>query len=358
MISIQTETAVNAASVPALASAASSSSGMNPARIATTIAVKMVIRTGVPRDDTLALHWYQAAAAQGDARAASALGWVYGEGRGVPRDPALSLHWLRIAAGQGDPNAEHNLGMALLNGHGVSRDPVEAERWIRKAADAGYAPAQVSLGLMYAAGEAVTEMAARLGWPIPDEVCVLDLSESGAVELGADALVDSEQQFAVLGAPVSVASLPQLPITVGCTVPIADAAASLRWARLASRLRAAGVLAGEPVLACDDHIPALLLEAEPNLAAVLVRHRLEPLLAVPAPRRTKFARLLSCWLEHGGSQADLAGQLAMPRQTVHYQLCRLQELFGADLQDPDARVEIMLALRAVLPRWELAADRP
>ncbi len=45
---------MNAASVPALASAAMSASGNSPAMIDTTIAVKMVIRTGVPRLDTRA----------------------------------------------------------------------------------------------------------------------------------------------------------------------------------------------------------------------------------------------------------------------------------------------------------------
>ena len=47
--SMQTATAMKAVSVPALASAASSASGIRPASTATTIAVKMVIRTGEPR---------------------------------------------------------------------------------------------------------------------------------------------------------------------------------------------------------------------------------------------------------------------------------------------------------------------
>ena len=51
---MQTHTAMKAVSVPALASAASSASGMRPASTATTIAVKMVIRTGEPRPETRA----------------------------------------------------------------------------------------------------------------------------------------------------------------------------------------------------------------------------------------------------------------------------------------------------------------
>ena len=52
--SIAAHTATNAVSVPALASAAISLSGKIAAITATTIAVKMVIRTGVPRFDTRA----------------------------------------------------------------------------------------------------------------------------------------------------------------------------------------------------------------------------------------------------------------------------------------------------------------
>jgi DNA-binding PucR family transcriptional regulator len=37
-------------------------------------------------------------------------------------------------------------------------------------------------------------------------------------------------------------------------------------------------------------------------------------------------------------------------QTVRYRLARLRERFGADLDDPDARFELELALRAQAPR--------
>ena len=47
--SIAAQTATNAASVPALASAAIAVSGISPAKTEVTIAVKIVIRTGVPR---------------------------------------------------------------------------------------------------------------------------------------------------------------------------------------------------------------------------------------------------------------------------------------------------------------------
>ena len=58
--------------------------------------------------------------------------------------------------------------------------------------------------------------------------------------------------------------------------------------------------------------------------------------------------------QNGGSQSVLAEALSTHRQTMHYRVGRLQAMFGEQLQDADARVEILLALRAVLPSWELA----
>src|SRR3546814_18433017 len=52
--SMHTETAVNAASVPALARAAIASIGATPAITATSTAVRIVIFTGAPRSDTVA----------------------------------------------------------------------------------------------------------------------------------------------------------------------------------------------------------------------------------------------------------------------------------------------------------------
>jgi sugar diacid utilization regulator len=138
----------------------------------------------------------------------------------------------------------------------------------------------------------------------------------------------------------------------GCTVPLADAPKSLRWARLAARLRDEAVLPDCQLLRCDDHVPTLLLHAEPGIGAVLVARRLQPLAELPLARRLKFARLLAAWLEYGGSQAELAQTMNARRQTVHYRIGRLQAMFGAQLADRDARLEILLALRWALPQWE------
>lgn len=215
--------------------------------------------------------------------------------------------------------------------------------------------------------ESVTELAARTGWDVPDRVVVLELDDvtdpRTLVALGPDALVDHDQAkpVAVLRAPLAadvlVETLDRIGVrgVVGCTVALADASKSLRWARLAARLRDDAVLPPARLTLCDDHIPTLLLHSEPSVGQLLVERRLGPLAALPMPRRLKSARLLAAWLEHGGSQADLAQTMQAHRQTVHYRIGRLQAMFGDQLLDRDARVELLLALRWALPEWEREA---
>ena len=211
--------------------------------------------------------------------------------------------------------------------------------------------------------DSIAELAVRAGWPVPERVVVIEIDARPEPEmlaaLGPAALVDAEQPdtVIVLPAPVDLAAVRAAladvggHAVVGSTVALADAAKSLRWARLARRLAEDGVLPTS-VLCCDEHVPTLLLHAEPELAEVLVERRLAPFAAMPLARRLKFARLLAMWLEQGGSQAELAATLNEHRQTVHYRVGRLQALFGDQLTDPAARVELLLALRWALPQWE------
>jgi len=44
----------------------------------------------------------------------------------------------------------------------------------------------------------------------------------------------------------------------------------------------------------------------------------------------------------------MAAELDVHPQTARYRIARLRELFGEDLEDPDARFELELALRATV----------
>ncbi|EIJ34419.1 SEL1-like repeat protein [Thiothrix nivea] len=53
-----------------------------------------------------ALQWYRKAAAQGDADAMLALGWMYTWGEGVPQDKELAMRWFERAAERGHKEAQ------------------------------------------------------------------------------------------------------------------------------------------------------------------------------------------------------------------------------------------------------------
>ncbi len=77
---------------------------------------------------------WKEAAANGDAKAQSALGYMYTNGHGVPQHHAEAFKWYRKAAEQGHANAQYMLGVIHANGNGVKEDKVQAYAWYNIAA--------------------------------------------------------------------------------------------------------------------------------------------------------------------------------------------------------------------------------
>ena len=135
---------------------------------------------------------------------------------------------------------------------------------------------------------------------------------------------------------------------LGPAVAWPEVATSLRRAAAAYRLSVQGRLSptGQSLVVADDHLPALLLAAEPALAADLARSRLAPLDTLGPGPRERLAATLRAWLDRPGQVQAVAAELDVHPQTVRYRLKQLRELFGARLEDPEARFELALALRA------------
>ena len=122
---------------------------------------------------------------------------------------------------------------------------------------------------------------------------------------------------------------------------------SLRRARAAlAALEAGRIEAGGGLVVADEHLLALLLHGTgaPE-AADLADRLLAPLDALPAGPRARAAATLRAWLDHPGQVQRVGGVLRVHPQTVRYRLVKLRELFGTQLDDPDARFELALALR-------------
>ena len=88
---------------------------------------------GLPKDDTLAVQWFQRAAEQGYVRAQSTLGAYYWAGRGVPQDFSKAYFWSQLALAQGDENSKSRLeGLsAQMTQAQVAAARQQAEAWLR-----------------------------------------------------------------------------------------------------------------------------------------------------------------------------------------------------------------------------------
>jgi DNA-binding PucR family transcriptional regulator len=51
------------------------------------------------------------------------------------------------------------------------------------------------------------------------------------------------------------------------------------------------------------------------------------------------------YVRHGGNSVAMAAALHVHPQTARYRVARLRELLGEQLDDPDARFELEIALR-------------
>ena len=134
---------------------------------------------------------------------------------------------------------------------------------------------------------------------------------------------------------------------LGPAVALERAAASLARARAAHALAIDRRLKGDGLVVADEHLLALLLHGDDGLlGADLAERALAPLAELRPGARRRLTATLHAWLDHPGQVTRVAQELHVHPQTVRYRLASLRELFGERLDDPEARFELALALRA------------
>ncbi len=104
-------------------------------------------RWTAPQNYPQALHWYQAASAQGHSQASLMLWRMAKYGEAQPANQPDSIKWLQTASQQGNPQAMFLLSNAYAAGDGVPRDPVQARHWLEQAAELEYPVAMHELAL-------------------------------------------------------------------------------------------------------------------------------------------------------------------------------------------------------------------
>ena len=210
-----------------------------------------------------------------------------------------------------------------------------------------------------AAEPADVRAAAQLaGWALPERVAALACprQQVGAVarQLPTDSLavvLDGSGciLYADPGGPGRLAHLRRaadgLPLALGPGGTPVDLPVS--WSLACTALRAAedGVLPAMGLLQVDDHLADLLLFEGGGLSGRIAERRLEPLEQLTAKARERMRETALAYVRHGGNSVAMAAELHLHPQTVRYRIARLRELFGDDLDDPDARFELEIALR-------------
>jgi hypothetical protein len=132
---------------------------------------------------------------------------------------------------------------------------------------------------------------------------------------------------------------------LGPVVVATEAWQSARRARMLHRLLAEELVDGR-LVAAEDHLAELVVHGDSGLASELAAIRLEPLDGRSPASRRRLLETLAAWLDHQGHVPSVAESLQVHPQTVRYRMGQLRELFGEQLDDPDGRFELALAVRA------------
>jgi hypothetical protein len=209
-----------------------------------------------------------------------------------------------------------------------------------------------------AAAEAVEAAAANVGWELPAHLAALVWRESGrpiAPRLPAQTLaLERDGVFHGLvpdpdgpGRRRALArAVGEVPAALGPTVSWPQAQHSHERALAVARLFEEGRLTAGGLVAADDHLARLVLDADGQALSDLSARALRPLQGETPASRERLAQTLRAWLDHQGAVATVAAELHVHPQTVRYRLGRLRDCFGKGLDDPAQRFELTLALRA------------
>ena len=202
-------------------------------------------------------------------------------------------------------------------------------------------------------------VAQEAGWRLPRSAAPLAVAEADLARVGrslsADALVGGADGIGcalVTGAASQsrdaelARATESVTAALGPTVPRGELGSSWGLAKTALRAAEGGVIDDTSPIAADQHLAELLIFESAGLAQRLAESRLAPLAELTPAGRTRMEETALAYVQHGGNAAAMARDLHLHPQTVRYRLTRLRELLGDRLDDPDARFELELALRA------------
>ncbi|WP_328836803.1 PucR family transcriptional regulator [Streptomyces europaeiscabiei] len=218
--------------------------------------------------------------------------------------------------------------------------------------------------------EVVEAAAARAGEAVlvvPDgeRLVILAVDGGAAVAACGEFAVELETSRAAgrdagsVAAPTSVAVPVPVPVSVeeeelvvGLSAPAGPIAAAAAYKQAEQALsvarRRGRCLVEHEELAAGSVLPLLGDDAVRAFADSLLR----PLREHDATGRGDLVASLRAWLSRHGQWDAAAADLGVHRHTLRYRMRRVEEIVGRSLDDPDARMELWLALKATAAAGE------
>ncbi len=209
------------------------------------------------------------------------------------------------------------------------------------------------------AGTELSAAAEAAGWVPPRSAAALACREADlgrlARRLSPDALAAVMRGVGcvVIGDPDGPGRAREVEEAAGRTTAALGPAGALgelagSWALARAALRAleAGVIHAAGPLRAEERLPELLLHENSALVERLAARRLAPFAPLTPKARLRMEETALAYVQRQGNATAMAGVLDIHPQTARYRIARLRELLGSDLDDPDARFELELALRA------------
>ena len=138
----------------------------------------------------------------------------------------------------------------------------------------------------------------------------------------------------------------RIPAALGPAGELDELTGSWALARAALRALEAGAVHAAGPLRAEERLPELLFHENPALVERLATRRLAPFEPLTPKARRRMEETALAYVQRQGNAAAMAAALDIHPQTARYRLARLRELLGTDLDDPDARFELELALRS------------
>jgi len=205
----------------------------------------------------------------------------------------------------------------------------------------------------------VRAAAQAAGWRVPRKLAVLACGQDDLApivrRLPADALSTSLDELGCVLIPDPAGpgrseeierATGKREAALGPVTGLEQARESWWLARAALHALQSSAVSADGLLRSEDRLADLLLLEGRALAARIASRRLAPFDSLTANARARMEETALAFVRRRGNSVEMAAELHVHPQTVRYRVTRLRELLGDQLDDPDARFELEIALRS------------